>query len=138
MICWDRMARFLARFWHPVALPEEAVETLGIKVSNFLSYGDLVRCLESSHCHLSRYMPRQNAEESFRKPTCVEKIGNKTLISYYFNEGWVEFILHFDRASRLRRIYLLHKEIEQDEGVEICLGSSYIGDRYLRRERLTA
>lgn len=141
MLHWGRIVRFFARFWHPVALPEEVVETLGVEVSNFLSFGDLIRCLNSCHCHppsLAKYMPRKDAETAFKKPTCVEKIGNKTLISYYFNEGWVEFVLHFDTDGRLRRIYLLHKEIEQDEGVEIQLSCSYIGDRFHHGHRLTA
>lgn len=127
-----QLSRLLARFWYPVTLPEDVAETLGVEVSNFLSFDELMKCIAQSKCHplrLARFMPRKDAEAAFKNATCIEHFGEKTLVSYFFPEGWVEFVLKFDRESRLRRIYLLHKDIENEEGVEINLCCSYIGNR---------
>ena len=128
----DRIARFFARFRYPVTLPEDVAETLGIKVSNFLSYNELIKQIsncESNPQRLARFMPRNEAESAFQHATCIERFGSKTLVSYYFTEGWVGFVLHFDSQLQLRRVYLRHKEIESEEGVEINLCCSYIGHR---------
>lgn len=128
----DHLARFFARFWYPVTLPEDVTETLGVEVSNFLSFDELIKRITESNCNplrLSKFMPRKDAESAFKHATCIEHFGEKTLVSYFFPEGWIEFILKFDRESRLRRIYLLHKGIQNEEGVEIDLCCSYIGNR---------
>ncbi|CRX38044.1 hypothetical protein [Estrella lausannensis] len=128
---WTRLATLVARIWHPVALPEEIAGCFGLKVSNFLSVEDLIGVLCKSQCYttcLSRYMPREIAESVFRHATSVESFGEKTIISYYFRDGWVEYVLLFDQEDRLRRIYLYHRAIEK-EGIEIPLTSSYIGHR---------
>ncbi len=136
---FDRLTRLLARFRHPFSLPEDVTETLGIQVSNFLSFDELINKMASSRCNplsLAKYMPRREAEAAFRHATCVEKFGEKTLVSYFFPEGWVEFVLKFDKESRLRRIYLLHKGIDNEEGVEISLCCSYIGHRHRKRPQV--
>lgn len=66
-------------------------------------------------------MPREEAEAAFETALRKEKFLHNTLCSYYFNEGWMEFVLQFDEHSRLRRIYIQHKKIEQEEGIEIPL-----------------
>ncbi|MFN4175009.1 MAG: hypothetical protein ACK4HV_07910, partial [Parachlamydiaceae bacterium] len=50
-----------------------------------------------------------------------ERFNQKTLFSYYFNQGWVEFMLQFDDESRLRRLYLYHYSAGTSRGVEIPL-----------------
>ncbi|MEC7838839.1 MAG: hypothetical protein VX777_02230 [Chlamydiota bacterium] len=135
----DRLTRFLARFRYPVSLPEDVTETLGVQVSNFLSFDELIKKVASSRCNplsLAKYMPRKDAERAFQRATCIERFGEKTLVSYFFPEGWVEFILKFDRQSRLRRIYLLHKGIEDEGGIEISLCCSYIGNRPRKRAQV--
>lgn len=128
---WTRLSTLVARIWHPVTLPEEIAGCFGLKVSNFLSVEDLIRVLSKSQCYttcLSRYMPREIAEAVFRNATTIESFGEKTIISYYFRDGWVEYVLLFDQEDRLRRVYLNHRAIET-EGIEIPLSSSYIGHR---------
>ena len=66
-------------------------------------------------------MSREKAEEAFYGAPLKEKFQNNTLVSYCFTEGWVEFILQFDDQSKLRRIYLQHKNIKHDRGLEIQL-----------------
>ncbi|MEM1282293.1 MAG: hypothetical protein AAGG81_01925 [Chlamydiota bacterium] len=135
----DRLARLFARFWYPVTLPEDVTETLGVEVSNFLSFDELIRRITQSNTNplrLSKFMPRKDAEAAFQHATCIEHFGEKTLVSYFFPEGWVEFVLKFDGEARLRRIYLLHKDVKNEEGVEISLCSSYIGNRLQRRRRV--
>jgi hypothetical protein len=136
----DRLARLFARFWYPVTLPEDVTETLGVEVSNFLSFDELIKRITQSNCNplrLSKFMPRKDAEAAFKHATSIEHYGEKTLVSYFFPEGWIEFVLKFDRESRLRRIYLLHKSIKSEEGVEVRLCCSYIGNRLEQRPVLT-
>lgn len=132
---FDCISRFFARFRYPVTLPEDVAETLGVQVSNFLSYEELLQKISTCECNplrLARFMPRNEAESAFKHATCIERFGSKTLISYYFSEGWVGFVLQFDSHMQLRRIYLRHNEIKNEEGLEINLCSSYIGHRLVQ------
>lgn len=118
------LSRFLMRFWYPVTLPEDVATALGIQMSNFVSFDDFFKCLiHPGTCptRLMKFMPREKAEAAFASAQRTERFTQNTLCSYYFNEGWVEFVLKFDEKERLRRIYLLHKQIQEDQGVEIHL-----------------
>lgn len=129
---FHRLSSLIARIWYPVALPEHVAEALGIKVSNFLSFKELIKILSQSPCspkRLSRFMPRDAAELVFHHATCKEVFRHKTLVSYYLPEGWIEFVLCYDNEERLRRVYLNHKEIENESGVEIPLLCSNIVNR---------
>jgi len=120
----DIFYRLLLRFRYPVSLPEDVAQALGIQVSNFMSFEEFVKQLVSPDCRptrLTKFMPREKAEEAFEGAQRTERFKQNTLVSYYFNEGWMEFVLFFDEQSRLRRIYLQHKKIDQDEGIEIHL-----------------
>lgn len=120
----EYVSRFFLRFKYPVSLPEEVAEALGIELSNQVTFDELVRQLACPACRptrLKRFMPRDKAEAAFMRAPRREKFSNNTLCSYYFNEGWVEFILRFDEKSRLRRIYLQHKKVKGDQGIEIPL-----------------
>lgn len=134
MKTFERLSRFFARFRYPVALPEDVAETLGLSISNFLSFNELVATLEMTRrCNpyqLAKFMPRRDAENAFKRATCKECFREKSIISYYFPEGWIEFVLYFDGENRLRRIYLLHKNTRQEQGLEITLCCSYIGHRH--------
>lgn len=124
MKMWDVLSRLLIRFRYPVSLPEDVAEALGIRMSNFLTFDEFVNELVSPECRptrLSKFMPRDKAEEAFQGAQRTERFQQNTLISYYFSEGWMEFVLSFDEHSRLRRIYLQHKQITSDKGIEIQL-----------------
>lgn len=111
------------RFRYPVSLPEDIAEALGIPLPNSLSFDDFILQLSNpaAPSRLSRFMPRPEAEKSFLKAVRTERYADKTVLSYYFSEGWMEIILQFDRQSRLRRVYLHHREIPSDRGVELPL-----------------
>lgn len=111
------------RFRYPVSLPEDIAEALGIHLPNYLSFDDFILKLSNpTFCaRLSRFMPREEAEKSFLKAIRTERYAEKTVLSYYFSEGWMEIILQFDRESRLRRVYLHHREIPSERGVELPL-----------------
>ena len=114
------------RYRYPVSMPEDIAAALGIHLSNSLSFGDFVLQLSKPTCHptrLSKFMPRETAEKAFCNAVRKERFCEKTLISYYFSEGWLEFMLQFDKESRLRRIYMLHRAIPSDQGIEIPLTS---------------
>lgn len=118
------LERAFLRFRYPVSLPEEIAEALGIPLSNSLSFKDFVHELshtKTAPTSLSRLMSRSSAEKVFHNAVRTERFTEKTLISYHFPQGWLEFMLQFDRESRLRRIYLLHREIPSDQGIELPL-----------------
>ncbi len=107
-------------------MPEDIALALGISISNQLHFEEFVAtlcCPQLRPTKLLKFMPREIAEQAFQKALRKERFSNKTLFSYYFNEGWLEFILQFDDHCRLRRIYLQHKSIAQDAGLEIPLNN---------------
>ena len=139
MTAFDSLSRIVARFWHPVSLPEDVADVLGVTISNFVTFDELVSVVERSRCDpmkLAKFMPRKDAEAAFSHSKCKECFHDRTLVSYYFNEGWIEFILHFDECSQLTHVYLMHKGIEEDGGVEIPTCCSYIQKsfpKYMRK-----
>lgn len=129
MKAFDLVYRFFLRFRYPVSLPEEVASALGVPFSNFLTFDEFVRQLTCRSCkptRLMKFMPREEAEEAFHTALCKERFNQKTIVSYYFNEGCLEFVLQFDQNSRLRRIYVQHKKIQEDQGIEIQLNAQKI------------
>ena len=120
----DCFSRFFLRFRYPVALPEDVAQALGIDVSNFLTFEEFFNCLISPNCcpkRLVRFMPRNQAEKAFSEAQRKEHFNRSSLFSFYFNEGWMEFNLEFDKDARLRRVYIHHRSIDEDHGIEIRL-----------------
>lgn len=120
------LRQLFCRFRYPVSLPENVAEALGIEASNALTFDQFVHQLSNPAFRptkLKKYMSRQKAETAFQGAVKKEKFPHKTLFSYYFNEGWLEFVLLFDDQSRLRRIYLQHKKIPAEEGLELTLNN---------------
>lgn len=125
----DWMFQFFLRFRYPVSLPEDIAADLGINVSNFLTFDEFVSQLTNlptSPCRLTRFMPRAEAEAAFKSAQRKERFGRNSLYSYYFHEGWLEFSLYFDEQSRLRRIYLQHKHLACEQGIEISLNRHHL------------
>ena len=123
----DCFSRFFLRFRYPVALPEDVAKALGIDVSNFITFDEFFSCLTSPSCcakRLTRFMPRMQAEKAFSGAQRKEHFHRSSLFSYYFNEGWMEFNLEFDNDARLRRVYIHHRSIDQDRGIEIHLAQA--------------
>ncbi|MCB1112240.1 MAG: hypothetical protein H7A37_00160 [Chlamydiales bacterium] len=134
----DPFSRFFARFRYPVSLPEDVAKALGITVSNFLTFEQFLACLTSTDCRpvrLAKFMPREEAEELFSGSTEINRFGDRTAISYYFDhDGWLELSLIF-KDGKLRRVYLNHRKITQEEGVEIPLCCSHVGSRLVMQQR---
>lgn len=121
---FQSFCRMLTRFRYPFSLPEDVADALGISFSNFLTFDKFIEKLTDPSCvpeRLMKFMPREEAEAAFESACRKEIFPQKTLFSYYFNQGWLEFILQFDNQSRLRRIYVQHKKIKCQEGTEIPL-----------------
>lgn len=124
MKTFDLLYRFFLRFRYPVSLPEDIAGALGVDLSCYLTFEEFVNRLHSPTfrpTRLKKYMPRELAEDAFRSALRIDRFNQKSLFSYYFNEGWMEFVLQFDEHARLRRVYLQHKYIEDDIGLEIAL-----------------
>lgn len=116
--------RFILRFRYPVSLPEDIAIALGITVSDNVKFDEFVNYLSCPHCkpaNLYKYMPRKEAEKAFQNALRIDRYPQKTLFAYYFEEGWLEFGLLFDCDSRLRRVYVQHKQIQSHTGIEIRL-----------------
>lgn len=119
--------RFLTRFRYPVSLPEDIALALGVDFSNALPFKEFVKQLIEPSLRpttLSKFMLREQAEQVFYNAPVKERFRQSTLISYYFNEGWLEFVLKFDDRGCLRRLYMMHRDIPKEEGIEIPLPKS--------------
>lgn len=124
MKAFDLLYRFFLRFRYPVSLPEDVACALGVELSCYLTFEEFVGRLKCPHfrpTRLRKYMPREQAEDAFSSALRIDRFGQKSLFSYYFNEGWMEFVLQFDDQARLRRVYLQHRDIPDDLGIEIPL-----------------
>ena len=127
MKAFNLLYRFILRFRYPVSLPEDVAQALGIPLSNHLTFDEFVKYLSCpKKCcpsKLKKYMSREKAEEAFGNALKKDRFPRNTLFAYYFQEGWLEFSLSFDEHSRLRRVYVQHKLIAKDSGIEINLYS---------------
>ena len=57
-------------------------------------------------------MPREQAEDIFLFSFCARNAFSKTPYFLITSKGgWMEFILQFDEQSRLRRLYIRHKDL---------------------------
>lgn len=114
--------RLFIRFRYPVSMPEDVAADLGLAISNFVTFPQLIFNLTNSErrpANLVRFMPRKQAEEAFRLALKKECFQQDSLFSYYFNGSWMEFILQFDEESRLRRVYIRHKDLKQKHEILI-------------------
>ncbi|MGM0440412.1 MAG: hypothetical protein ACQEP8_04800 [Chlamydiota bacterium] len=112
------------RWLYPVSLPEDIGEALGINIPPSITYQRLMEVLtDPQNCphRLARYMPRELAEAAFSKALRKESFNHESVFSYYFREGWLEFVLLFDVDSCLRRVYLQHPALQEEDGWEIPL-----------------
>src|SRR5262245_31955013 len=119
---FDLFRRLWIRFRYPVSTPEDVATDLGLNISNLLSFKEFINCLTDPTyrpTHLTRFMPRELAEQRFRTALRKEKFQGNSLFSYYFNGGWMEFCLQFDEQSRLRRLYIRHKDLKQKYEIPI-------------------
>lgn len=119
-------AKFWQRVRYPAALPQEIADDLGVALPERFSFDDFLTTLArpiSPPSRLRRFMPRSLAEAPFNKAQLKERFKENTLFSYYFNEGWIIFILSFDSQGRLRGIQIRHERLKQEEGVILPLNS---------------
>jgi hypothetical protein len=120
--CRHPVFRLLLRFRYPVSMPEDVAADLGLSLSNFLTFKEFVNQLTNPHlkpAKLTRFMPREQAEKTFQTAIRKEKFQHNSLFSYYFNEGWMEFVLQFDEQARLRRLYIQHRELKKRVEISI-------------------
>src|SRR4051812_48473904 len=116
------LLRLFVRFRYPISTPEEVGSDLGLNISNLLTFQEFIACLTHPHyrpAKLTRFMPRQQAEDIFRQARRKERFQQDSLFSYHFNGGWMEFMLQFDEQSRLRRLYIRHKDLKQKHEISI-------------------
>lgn len=123
----DCFSRLFLRFRYPVTLPEDIAKALGIHVSNYVTFDEFFGTLTSPECcptKIKKFMPRQEVEQAFTNAQRKEHFRQMSLFSYYFSEGWVEFKLEFDSNSLLRRMYIQHRMIQDERGIELHLTSA--------------
>lgn len=128
----EHLRRFFARFRYPVSLPEDVASALGISVSNYIAFHQLVSKICSCHPpRLKKLMARDEAERAFSTAVSCEKFYDNTVCSFCFTQGRIVFILKFDQEDRLRHIVLQHKMIRSDQGIEIPLNRPSAQDQSL-------
>lgn len=123
---YEQMERMLCRLRHPVSLPQEVADAVGFRGGPVNTFCELMLRLTSPGCvchHLCRMMPREVVEELFDRAVRKEDFGLHSIYSYYFRQGYLEFVLHYDELGRLRRVYLQHKSIVSPGGQELILRS---------------
>lgn len=116
------LMHLFVRLRYPVSMPEDVASDLGLQISNSLNFKEFIRCLTDPRhrpTKLSRFMPRDQAEDIFRLAKRKERFQQNSLFSYHFKGGWVEFNLQFDEQSRLRRLYIRHKDLKQKHEISI-------------------
>lgn len=122
-----RSLKLLALRWrYPFSLPEEVLDALGISLKDFSNFEEFIKNLTAPNVKqpvkLYRFMPRGEAEAAFEASAVnIERFHHNTLCSYHFDEGRLEILLQFDDKQLLRRIWLKHKLIAEEPGVEIHL-----------------
>jgi hypothetical protein len=123
MKVFEPILHLFLRFRYPVSMPADVAADLGLNISNYLTFTEFMDCLtDPSHrpTKLKRFMPRDQAEDIFRLALRKERFQQNSLFSYHFKEkGWVEIALQFDEKSRLRRIYIRHKDLKQKHEISI-------------------
>lgn len=110
------------RYRYPVSMPEDVAADLGLNITNKLSFQEFINCLTDPNyrpAKLTRFMPREEAEDIFRLAIRKERFQQNSLFSYHFKGGWMEFILQFDDQSRLRRLYICYKDLKQKHEIII-------------------
>jgi hypothetical protein len=122
MKVFQPILHLLIRFRYPVSLPEDVASDLGLPLKNSLNFQEFIRCL-TDPCQrptkLTRFMPREQAENIFRLAKRKERFKQNSLFSYHFKGGWMEFNLQFDEQSRLRRLYICHKDLKKKHEISI-------------------
>ncbi len=128
MKLFKKLSKFVQRLKNPVSLPEDIGRDLGIQLLyNELSFQECIDKLiakDRTSKYLNRFMPREKAEMLFKSAVRKETFKETTLFSYYIYSGWLAFKLIFDDQNRLRRVYLQHcslKQQESEDGIEMCL-----------------
>lgn len=124
MVIINYLLEMLVRLRYPVSLPQDVACSLGIELPNTVRFKELLTQLTDPSLKLgtlTRYMPRDEAERSFQSALRKERFQHSSLYSFYFTEGWLEFELHFDETSKLRRLYVHHRLLPYPSGYEITL-----------------
>ncbi len=113
---------FFIRLRYPFSTPEEVGSDLGLDITNQCSFKEFIYFLtHPPHplTKITKFMSRQQAENLFKEARHKEIFRHNTLISYYFNEGWMEILLDFDDEGQLRRLYVYHKDLEHKVEIPI-------------------
>jgi hypothetical protein len=122
MKLFERLFHFFIRIRYPFSTPDDVAQDLGLNISRYLTFPEFIHSLinlNSPPSKLRRFMPREQAEQVFQSALRKEKFKQNSLFFYYFNGGWMEFMLQFDEESRLRRLYIRHKDLKQKYEIPI-------------------
>ncbi len=127
MNLFQGMMHFFCRFKHPVSMPEEIAQDLGLnQLQNEISFKTCICSLTNPNCkpkNLWRFMKRDEAESQFHCALKKERFRSNSLFSYYLFHGWFSFDLIFDEKNRLRRVYCQHEKFSKslNDRLEITL-----------------
>lgn len=121
--------RFVECVRYPVSSPHDVLSALGVQEDardlNFHQF--LKKIITRAPKRLCRWMTRDEVEKCFSSAYKKECFHHTTLVSYYFLQGWLEFILEFDQSKSLRRLYVQHPLLNSSQSIELEL-PDHIGE----------
>lgn len=121
---WEVIFSCLARIRYSGTPHTEIALALGIVPPQTLCVRKFVKQV-ARRCELSqtlyRFMGKKEAEKQFDNALIKEHFKNFSLFSYKFPGGWLQFALKYDTEHKLRRLYIHHKFLPQQEGIEVTL-----------------
>lgn len=108
---------------YPISSPHDVLLALGMEsdFSDMEFRHFLKKIVTRIPRRIYRDMSRDEAERSFSTAYKKEVFHTTTHASFCFVQGWLEFVLEFDRARHLKRLYVHHPLLSGAQSIELEL-----------------
>lgn len=108
---------------YPISAPQDVLLALGMEsdFSDLDFHHFLKKIVTRIPRRVYRDMSRDEAERSFSTAYKKEVFHTTTHASYCFIQGWLEFVLEFDKNRHLRRLYVHHSLLSGAQSIELEL-----------------
>lgn len=108
---------------YPVSSPNDVLLALGMEsdLSDVVFNQFIKKIVTRVPRRIYRDMTREEAERCFATAYKKEVFHTTTHASFCFFQGWLEFVLEFDRSRHLRRLYVHHPLLSSSQSVELEL-----------------
>lgn len=115
--------RLLSHLRYPISSPHDVLSALGVseELQDVDFHHFLKKVVTRVPRRIFRCMGREDVERCFSSAYKKESFHRTTHASYYFMQGWLEFVLEFDESRLLRRLYVHHQLLSSSQSVELEL-----------------